>query len=205
MSSRETSGSDSIAVDELRSRLDSRSRTTDYFLARLSLPVPAVPRTTAGFVRTQSGGLHQSEIVVSLQDDDGHMFRVRHAINPKEVERLHRLFLAARLDVRFRMEHNFLVALNERNQIIAGIYYEVDEESRSAHLEKIVVAERYRRKGVADGLMNEFFNRLRIAGVATVTTGFFRPEYFYGYGFRIGKRYAGLVKDLDPPETSPGV
>ena len=61
---------------------------------------------------------------------------------------------------------------------------------------KIVVAERYRKKGVADGLMHEFLNRLRSGGVRHVTTGFFRPEYFYGYGFRIEKRFAGLVKDL---------
>ena len=53
---------------------------------------------------------------------------------------------------------------------------------------------------VADGLMHEFLNRLRSAGVRTVTTGFFRPEYFYGYGFRIEKRYAGLVKDLSGDE-----
>jgi predicted N-acetyltransferase YhbS len=59
-----------------------------------------------------------------------------------------------------------------------------------------VVAERYRRKGVADGLMNEFFHRMRAAGAVAVTTGFFRPEYFYGYGFKIEKRYAGLVKEL---------
>jgi hypothetical protein len=55
---------------------------------------------------------------------------------------------------------------------------------------------------VADGLMHEFFNRLRAAGLSTVTTGFFRPEYFYGYGFRIEKRYAGLVKSLDEPAAS---
>jgi long-chain acyl-CoA synthetase len=65
-----------------------------------------------------------------------------------------------------------------------------------------VVAERYRKKGVADGLMREFLNRLRSAGVRHVTTGFFRPEYFYGYGFRIEKRFAGLVKDLSEPATS---
>ena len=29
-----------------------------------------------------------------------------------------------------------------------------------------------------------------------MTTGFFRPQYFYGYGFSIEKRYAGLVKNL---------
>ena len=81
--------------------------------------------------------------------------------------------------------------------LVAGIYYEVEEDAHSAHLEKIVVTEPLRRKGVADALMKEFFNRLRAAAVKTVTTGFFRPEYFYSYGFRIEKRYAGLVKSLE--------
>jgi hypothetical protein len=45
--------------------------------------------------------------------------------------------------------------------------------------------------------MKEFFNRLRSAGARRVTTGFFRPEYFYSYGFSIERKYAGLVKDLD--------
>jgi long-chain acyl-CoA synthetase len=49
---------------------------------------------------------------------------------------------------------------------------------------------------VSDGLMNEFFNRLRNAGIETVTTGFFRPSYFYRFGFTVGKRQAGLVKSL---------
>jgi N-acetylglutamate synthase-like GNAT family acetyltransferase len=92
------------------------------------------------------------------------------------------------------------VAINERAQLVAGIYYEAEEGEQSAHMEKIVVAGPYRRKGVADGLMKEFFNRLRAAGVKTVTTGFFRPQYFYAYGFRIEKRYAGLVKNLEEEE-----
>jgi hypothetical protein len=50
--------------------------------------------------------------------------------------------------------------------------------------------------------MRQFFNRLRAAGINTLTTGFFRPEYFYSYGFKIERRYAGLVKELD--EESPG-
>jgi hypothetical protein len=44
--------------------------------------------------------------------------------------------------------------------------------------------------------MREFFHRMRAAGASAVTTGFFRPEYFYAYGFKIEKRYAGLVKEL---------
>jgi len=67
------------------------------------------------------------------------------------------------------------------------------------------VAETHRGKGVSDGLMREFFNRLRAAGVRRVTTGFFRPEYFYAHGFTIERRYAGLVKQLDdaPAESAP--
>jgi GNAT superfamily N-acetyltransferase len=182
------------AVADLRARL-SLGADDDSFLARLPFP-HLRPEDAAGYVQADLGGRHQSEMVVSLHDQEGNPFLVRHALNPKEVARLHRLFLESNLDIRFRPEHQYLVALNERGQIIGGIYYDVEPESGSAHLEKIVVAERYRRKGVADGLMNEFFHRMRAAGAVAVTTGFFRPEYFYGYGFKIEKRYAGLVKEL---------
>ena len=45
--------------------------------------------------------------------------------------------------------------------------------------------------------MNEFFNRLRDEHIDYVTTGFLRPEYFYRFGFKIERKYAGLVKDLN--------
>ena len=102
------------------------------------------------------------------------------------------------------MEHQYLIALSQRNQVIAGIFYETGEREGSAHLEKIVVAEAFRRNGVADALMHEYFNRLRAAGYTAVTTGFFRPEYFYAYGFAIEKRYAGLMKSLKPSAEEKG-
>jgi len=187
------------AVADLRRRLKVEP-DDDYFLARIPFAYLR-PEDAVDFVSSDMGGEYQSEIVVSLEDADGAAFRVRHALLPKEVERLHRLFLAAKLDVRFGPEHKYLVAINNKEQIIGGIYYTVEESGESAHLEKIVVAERYRRKGVADGLMRQFFNRLRAAGFNTVTTGFFRPEYFYSYGFKIERRYAGLVKSLEEEPT----
>jgi long-chain acyl-CoA synthetase len=64
-------------------------------------------------------------------------------------------------------------------------------------MDKIVVSNRYRRKGISDRLMNELFNRLKSAKIKFVTTGFFRPEYFYRFGFKIEKKYSGLVKNLE--------
>jgi len=63
-------------------------------------------------------------------------------------------------------------------------------------MEKIVVSSRYRRKGVSEGLMNELFNRLKSEGYKSVTTGFFHPEYFYRFGFKIERKYSGLVKEF---------
>ena len=50
---------------------------------------------------------------------------------------------------------------------------------------KIVVSNRYRRKGISDRLMNELFNRLRSENVKHLTTGFLRPEYFYRFDFKV--------------------
>jgi long-subunit acyl-CoA synthetase (AMP-forming)/ribosomal protein S18 acetylase RimI-like enzyme len=178
----------------LRSHIEPGS-ADEYFLARLTYP-HLQPGDEAGFLSTDLGGTRQTDIVVSLEDTEGRLYRIRQPVSPKEVGRLHRLFLTAKLDVHFRPENQFLVAISERGTIIGGIFYEVDEAHRTAHLEKIVVAERYRKAGVGDGLMNEFCNRLRAAGVEAVTTGFFRPSYFYRFGFTVGKRQAGLVKTL---------
>jgi len=178
----------------LRSHIEHGS-PEEYFLARLTYP-HLQPEDEVGFLSTVLGGTRQTDIVVSLTDNEGRQYRVRQPVNPKEVGRLHRLFLTAKLDVTFRPEHQYLVAVSERGALIGGIFYEVDEEHHSAHLEKIVVAERVRKAGVGEGLMNEFFNRLRAGGVESVTTGFFRPSYFYRFGFTVGKRQAGLVKTL---------
>ena len=113
----------------------------------------------------------------------------------QEIARLHKLFIEENLRVKFRPEHQFLVALTEAGFIIGGLfYYRIDTET--VHMDKIVVSSRFRRKGVSESLMNELLNRLKAAGYSNVTTGFFRPEYFYHFGFKIERRYAGLVKKL---------
>jgi hypothetical protein len=50
--------------------------------------------------------------------------------------------------------------------------------------------------------MNELINRLRSAGCKTLTTGFFRPDYFYRYGFGVEKSHAGLVLDLSGEDAA---
>ena len=48
----------------------------------------------------------------------------------------------------------------------------------------------------SEALMKELFNRLKAEHFKFVTTGFFRPEYFYKFGFKVEKKYSGLFLDL---------
>jgi len=165
-----------------------------YFITRLGYP-HLKPSDTAALLSTKSEITAQPNLVVQLQDDDGNIYTIRNPINPKEISKLHQLYLEANLNVNFRPEHQFLVALSERGFIIGGtFYYRSDEDA--VHMEKIVVSHRYRRKGISEGVMNELFNRLKSENIKFVTTGFFRPEYFYRFGFKIERKYSGLVKEL---------
>ncbi len=166
----------------------------DFFLARLNYPY-LKPSDSAALLKTKAEGTELSNLVVELEDYDGNTFYIRKPTTPKEISRLHQLFINSNLLVNFRSNHKFLVALSERGYIIGGLYYSTRDES-TVHMEKIVVSSRYRHKGVSEGLMNELFNRLRSEGYKSVTTGFFHPEYFYRFGFKIERKYSGLVKEF---------
>ncbi len=184
----------SAAVADLRAQLK-LTAAENYFLTRLSFP-HLRPEDEAEFVANAAFGARQSEMVVTLTDADGNPFQIRHALSPREVGRLHRLFLTAKLSVQFRPEHRFLVAVNERGNLMGGLFYELPPEARTAHMDKVVVAERFQRKGVAAALLEELCKRLETAGFESLTTGFFRPQFFYQHGFTIERRYAGLVRSL---------
>jgi long-subunit acyl-CoA synthetase (AMP-forming)/ribosomal protein S18 acetylase RimI-like enzyme len=184
----------SSAVADLRAHL-SLEPDEDYFLARLSYP-HLRPEDPTAFVDAAAGGTHQSEMVVTYEDSEGRPYQIRHALSAKEVGRLHRLFLTAKLRVQFRPEHRFLVAVDDRGHLLGGLFYEEQPEDHTAHMDKVVVAEGFSGRGIARALIDELGNRLRTAGYRSLTTGFFRPQFFYRLGFKVERRYAGLVQTL---------
>ncbi len=172
-----------------------------YFLARMTY-AHLRPADTADLSLIEQGGTRVSDLVVTHRDRAGRYFRVRHATTPREVWSLHQLFHASGLNLRFRPGHQFLVAVDENHRVVGGLVYRM-LEPRSVHMEKIVVAPTRRRQGISEELMEDFMNRLRSRGVRTLTTGFYRPQYFRRFGFQIDREHAGLVKSLEgePAET----
>lgn len=165
-----------------------------YFIARYSFPHIHTAHS-AEIIGTQYDGKLSSNLVVQYIDTDGNPFFIRKPISPKEISKLHQLFLESNLPVNFKPEHEYLVAVSERGFILGGLFFYMHSENL-VHMEKIVISNRYRRKGISDRLMNEFFDRLKSQNIHFITTGFFRPEYFYKFGFKVAKKYSGLVKEV---------
>lgn len=166
-----------------------------FFITRLSFP-HIKPKDSAELVEYKINGKASSNLVVECIDHEGIIFYIRNPFSPKEISKLHQIFMDANLLVTFRQEHQFLVAISERGYIIGGLFYHYTN-SNTTHMEKIVVSNRYRRNGISDRLMNEFFERMVTESIEYVTTGFFRPEYFYKFGFQVERKYSGLVKKLE--------
>ncbi len=182
-----------LMLSEIKSKFD-LSDKEKYFLARISYS-HLKPQDEAEILRIAADGTAKENLVVQFFDHDGNPFIIRRPVSPKEISRLHRMFLDANLMVSFRAEHQFLVAVSQRGFIIGGLFYQ-PLDSKTVYMDKIVVADAYRRKGISDILMKEFFNRMKNENYEYVTTGFFRPEYFYKFGFVVERKYSGLAKKL---------
>lgn len=180
-----------IADVKLRFELNSEE---EYFLTRLLYPY-LKPGDNAILMKAKAESEKGTNLVVQYEDKDGNSFVVRKPVTPKEISKLHQLFIESNLIVNFKPEHQFLVAISEREYIIGGLFYYASDKE-NVRMEKIVVSSKYRGKGISEFLMTDFMNRLKSENFKSVSTGFFRPEYFYHFGFKIEKKYSGLVKEL---------
>jgi len=194
-------GKEEMNKDDLLNQITNLQREYDlsekekFFLARLSFP-HLKANVSADFLKIDGEVFPGANLVIKINDYEGNPFFIRMPISPKEISRLHQLYIEANLLVSFQTKHNFLIAISERGFIIGGLYY-LKTSKNTVHMEKIVVADHYRRKGISDLLMHEFFERMKADGLKFVTTGFFRPEYFYRFGFKVERKYSGLVKELN--------
>ncbi len=171
----------------------------DYFLARMTYRYLA-PNDDVQLISLPSGERQVTEVVMGLRDSGGNRYFARGPTSPREVARLLNLFHESNLQVTFTAEHEFLVAVDAKENVLGGIYYWW-MSPRRAHMDKLVVGRKYRGHGIADGLVEDFFRRLRARGAKAVETGYYQPEYLARYGFRTDPASGGLVSDLEESDA----
>ncbi|MBD3226442.1 MAG: AMP-binding protein, partial [Caldithrix sp.] len=137
-----------VEISAIRSELK-LSDKEKYFLTRLSYP-HLKPTDEAELVSTLEAGQKAADVLVQLEDYNGIPYSVRKPVSPKEISRLHQLFLESNLPVTFRPAHRFLIALSERGFVIGGLFY-LYMDNDNVYMDKIVVGQKYRRKGISEG------------------------------------------------------
>jgi long-chain acyl-CoA synthetase len=166
----------------------------DYFLARLTYRYLA-PGDDVALISLPQGAKRVTEPVLGLLDEAGERYFVRGAASPREAARLLQIFHESQLPVTFTAEHEFLLAIDTKDTVLGGLFYRPLAPDRVL-LEKVVVARKWRGRGLADGLMREMVRRLRSQQVAYLETGYYQPEYLKRYGFHTNPAAGGLVLDL---------
>jgi long-subunit acyl-CoA synthetase (AMP-forming) len=171
----------------------------DHDLARMTYRYLG-PAEKVALISMPHGDHYTAEVVVAQAANDGSHYTLRGPVSPREVARLLHLFHESNLEVAFSTEHEFLLALDAKGTVIGGLFYRPVAAGRT-HMEKVVVGRKHRAKGVADGLIRDFFRRLQARGVFAVETGYFQPDYLKRFGFRTDPSSGGLIREIDADES----
>jgi N-acetylglutamate synthase-like GNAT family acetyltransferase len=89
----------------------------------------------------------------------------------------------------------YYVVLNREDQIVAGICYR-QTDAKTAHLDGLVRASSLKGRGLSAALLEDFLSRMTTRGVEAVSTHFVSQDFFGEHGFRVDRRWGGLVRFL---------
>ena len=90
--------------------------------------------------------------------------------------------------------------LDAEERVVGGITWR-PAGPRVAHVEGIVLAPSVRARNLAGPLVEDFCARLASAGYAAVHTHIDPGPYPSVPGFRLDRRWGGLVRSLEPGEA----
>ena len=166
----------------------------EFFLARLIFEHIDSKESEREFV-WDAGSEGKLDLITALTDSLGENHQIRQPVHPKEIIKFQSLLINANLSAVFNTKHEFLFIINYSNQLIGGVYWNKIDD-KTAYLERIVIAPKYRKRQLSSLLLDELFARLKDKQFNYITVGFFQAGLFYNKGFYIDKRFGGLVKDL---------
>ena len=66
----------------------------------------------------------------------------------------------------------------------------------SIYLEWVAIRKKYQKIGLSRHLMNDLFKRMEHKNIEIINVGFYAEKFFSRYGFKIDKKYGGIVLDL---------
>ena len=108
-----------------------------FFLARMLYPhIDAADFVE--LVKTTKGETQNLDLVFKTEDSNGKIYSIRPPFHPKEIATFQTIISKQNLSVTFTIDHEFLLIINDRNNVIGGLYYKIKNNVR-VHLEWVVI------------------------------------------------------------------
>ncbi len=185
-----------VELSDLQSALDDRSDRMVF--GRMVFP-NASSAQELEILAVGEGGNRQVVLRSRIQLDAA-VYTVREPLEASEVGQLYRLYVAAGFLKTITTQDRFLICLDERDEVIGGLCYRV-ERPTVAFLDAIVIVHGLRGRGLASDILENFCTRVVELGIKVVETHFVNMHFYERHGFKVDKRWGGLVRFLDGPEA----
>ena len=180
-------------ISKIQERL-SLNKDEKFFLARMLFP-HIDSADYVELITTSKGDRSLLNLVYQVECEDEKLYQLRPAFFPKEITSFHSLLTKSLLTVTFTSDHEFLFAFNNRNRLVGGLFWKNNGE-KSIYLEWVAIRKKYQKIGLSKLLMNDLFKRMEHKNIHIITVGFYAEKFFSKYGFKIDKKYGGMVRKL---------
>ncbi|MCB2199831.1 GNAT family N-acetyltransferase [bacterium] len=186
-----------VELSDLQAALQ-ESEDLDAF-SRLVFPQAHRPQPLE--VITVGDSEHKQVVVrTHLTDIQGERYDIREPIEPEEVGQIYRLFFQEHFPKTVSELDRYLIVLDSTDRVIAGLCYRM-QDREVVHMEGLVTSSPLTGRGIATSLLEDFVTRLASQGIQVLKTGFIMRDFCEKRGFRVDRRWGGLVRFLGQQEV----
>ncbi|MCX6243209.1 MAG: AMP-binding protein [Bacteroidetes bacterium] len=131
-----------------------------------------------------------------LVDKTGTHYIQRDPVEPREIGQLYQLFFRENYPKEISPADQHYVVTDENDRIIGGLTWR-NLEGHNVLLDGIVVTSFLQGRGIASGMIENFFTSMAAQGVKVVKAHFLLGNYYLKHYFEVDKKWGALVKKLN--------
>jgi predicted GNAT family acetyltransferase len=131
-----------------------------------------------------------------LTDKSGTKYTQRDPVEPREIGQLYQLFFRENYPKEISDTDHHNIVTDENEKIIAGMTFR-NLDNNNVLLDGVVVTSSLQGRGIASGMIENFFTSMAARGVKVVKAHFLLGNYYLKHYFEVDKKWGALVKRLN--------
>jgi len=132
-----------------------------------------------------------------LVDKTGTHYIQRDPVEPREIGQLYQLFFRENYPKEISSNDHHYVVTDGNDRIIGGMTWR-NLDDHNILLDGIVVTSILQGRGIASGMIENFFTSMAAQGVKVVKAHFLLGNYYLKHYFEVDKKWGALIKTLNP-------